>query len=123
MCNSKQKWNCDRYQCECKKLVDWNSCEKGYMWNLSTCGYNSNKTCEIGEYLDTKYCACKECVIDNLALICEDEILNTTEAMPLNSPDRKGNDGYFIHTSSLVIVCLFLLSFLLIVTTTIKNVG
>ena len=24
VCNSNQKWNHDKYRCECKELVDWN---------------------------------------------------------------------------------------------------
>ena len=36
LCNSKQKWNYDKYWCECKDSDDWSSCKKEYMWN-STC--------------------------------------------------------------------------------------
>ena len=34
-CNSNQKWNDDKCQCECKKH---NICEKYYIWNPDTCG-------------------------------------------------------------------------------------
>ena len=36
------------------------SCIKCYMWKPSTCDYEYDKTCEIGEYLDIKKCACIE---------------------------------------------------------------
>ena len=37
VCNSKQKWNHNKYRCECKELDDWSSCKKGYVWNHSKC--------------------------------------------------------------------------------------
>ena len=33
-CNSNQKWNNDKYRCECKK---YHLCEKEYIWNPATC--------------------------------------------------------------------------------------
>lgn len=39
----------------------------------------------IGEYLNIKNFACKELVIGKLVLAFEDEILNTTETMLVNS--------------------------------------
>ena len=68
VCNSKQKWNPDECWCECKKLDDWTSCEKGYMWNPGTCDYECNKACKIYEYLDTKTCSCKKQFISKLVL-------------------------------------------------------
>ena len=41
-CNSNQKQNNDKYQCECKK---YRTCKKEYSWNPSTC------ICENGKYL------------------------------------------------------------------------
>ena len=41
-CNSNQKWNNDKCQCECKKN---HICEKYYIWNPATC------SCENGKYL------------------------------------------------------------------------
>ena len=35
----------------------------------------------VGEYLNTKHCSCKERLIGKLVLDCEDEILNTTETL------------------------------------------
>ena len=51
------------------------------MWSPCTCYCKFNKECKIlnDEYLDTKNCCCKKCLIDKLVLECEDEILNTTE--------------------------------------------
>ena len=41
-CNSNQKWNNDKFWCECKKH---HRCEKDYTWNPATC------SCENGKYL------------------------------------------------------------------------
>ena len=75
VCNSRQKWNHDK--CECKTPTNWNSFEKGYMWNTSTCDWECDKTCRIGLYLNIKNSACKERVINNKMIR---QMLNTTEA-------------------------------------------
>lgn len=43
------------------------------MWNPSTRSYECGKTCEVGEHLDIKNCACKKFVVNNLVKIFEDE--------------------------------------------------
>ena len=47
LCNTNQKQNHDKCRCECKELNDWGSCEKGQMWNTSTCDYECNKVCNV----------------------------------------------------------------------------
>ena len=107
MCNSKQKWNHDERQYECKESDDWSSCKDDYIWNPSPCDCESNKACKMDKYLDIKNCS-----IDKLVLACEDEILNATE----NSLDDKKitlkKNTRFIHTISLVIACLLLLIYI-----------
>ena len=51
ICNSKQRWNEDKYRCECKKLIDKGVCNKGFIWNPSNCECECDKSCNIGEYL------------------------------------------------------------------------
>ena len=48
-CNSYQKWNDDKYRCECKKQY---TCGKNYIWDPATC------SCESGK--------CLASIIDNL---------------------------------------------------------
>ena len=60
-CNSNQKWNNDKCQCECKNPKEKNTCEKDYIWNHTTC------SCENVEYLIS--------TIDDLVIIT-DEIIN-----------------------------------------------
>ena len=60
-CNDKQE--CDENKCryECKEdLIDKLKCDKGYMWNPSTCTWECNKYCEVGQYLDYENCVCKK---------------------------------------------------------------
>ena len=37
VCNNKQQWNNDKYQCECKGLIDKGISDKGYIWDPSNC--------------------------------------------------------------------------------------
>ena len=38
VCNDRQEWNENKCRCKCKKaLVSKLACDKGYMWNPSTC--------------------------------------------------------------------------------------
>lgn len=62
-CNSNQKWNGDKYQCECKKYYWY---KKDYVWNLSTC------TCEIDMYLKS--------ILDGSIFVC-DEIKDVTNTI------------------------------------------
>ena len=57
-CDSNQKWNNDKCQCECKKN---HICEKDYIWNPATC------CCENGKYLSS--------TINNEVITC-DEIID-----------------------------------------------
>ena len=82
--NSKQIWNCDKCRCECKEdLVDKEICDKGFIWNPSSCECECFKSCEIGKYLDSKSCVCKNTLINKLVEECtsvinENKIYNET---------------------------------------------
>ena len=52
------------------------------------CDCECNKTCKIDEYLDIKNCSCKKRLFGKLELVCDDEILNTTET---SLDDKKSN--------------------------------
>ena len=60
-CNSNQKWNNDKFECECKKHNKW---KNYYICNPNTC------ICENGQSLAG--------IIDNL-VITRDEIIETTK--------------------------------------------
>ena len=52
ICNNKQRWN------------------KGSVWNPSNCECECDKSCDISEYLDYKYCKCRKRLIDKLVDEC-----------------------------------------------------
>ena len=80
------------------------------MWNLSTRDCECNKACEIDGYLDIKKCLCKKRLFVKLVLACEDEILNTAENSFNDKKLTCEKSNCLIHTISLVIICLLLLS-------------
>ena len=51
-CNNKQRWNKEKCRCECKKLIDKEVCDKGYIFNPSNCKCECDKSCNISQYLD-----------------------------------------------------------------------
>ena len=81
--NDRQEWNENKYRCECKEdLINKLVCDKGYMWNPSTCSCGYDRYCETGQYLDYKNCVSRKKIIDNLIEqytgIADIEIKNNT---------------------------------------------
>ena len=71
ICNSRQIWNKNKCQCECREdLINKLVCDKRYIWNPSTCGCQCDKLCNIGQYLDYKNCVCRKSVINRLVEEC-----------------------------------------------------
>ena len=60
VCNNKQRWNKDKWRCECRELIDKGVCDKGFIWNPSNCECGYDKSCDIGEYLDYENCKCRK---------------------------------------------------------------
>ena len=55
VCNNKQRWNKDKCRCECKKLID-----KMYLMK-DLCGILlTDKSCDVGEFLDYEKCKCRK---------------------------------------------------------------
>ena len=58
--NNKQRWNDDKCRCESKDLIDKGVCDKGFIWNLSNCECECDKSCDVGEYLEYENCKCSK---------------------------------------------------------------
>ena len=57
--------NVNEDKCECKELIDKGICDKGYIWNPSSCEWECDKSCDVVEYLDYKDCKCKKRILIN----------------------------------------------------------
>ena len=77
ICNSKQRWNKDKCRCEYEELIDKGVCDKGFILNPSNCECKSDRSCDIGEYLDYLNCKCRKKLIDSLVEECTKNIDKT----------------------------------------------
>ena len=116
ICNSKQRWNVDKYRCECKELIDKGVCDKGFIFNLSNCECECDKSCSSGEYLDFSNCKCRKKLVDPLVEECTE---NIEETKLVNITVENENNGrcnsyvvymvlifIFFIISSGIIICL-----------------
>ena len=49
-------------------------CDKGFSWNSSSCDFECDKSCDIGEYLDYENYKCIKKVVDKLVFQCTESI-------------------------------------------------
>ena len=95
VCNNKQRRNKDKCRCECKELIDKGVCDKGYICNPSNCECESDKSCDIGEYLDYKNCKCRKRLIDKIV----DECTKTVEEVKLAIITLAENENSYKYSS------------------------
>ena len=101
-------------------LVSKLVCDKGYMWNPSTCACECDKYCEVGQYLDYNNCLRRKKLIDDLIEQCTStvdiEIKNGTDIFtssaatknivaPVNS-DNSTNIYLFLFVAVLIVAVL-----------------
>ena len=60
VCNNKQRWNEGKYRCECRESIDKSRWDKEFIWNPSDCDFESDKSWDVGQYLDYKNCKCRK---------------------------------------------------------------
>ena len=106
-CNSKQKSNNGKCQCECKKPIKHRACEEKCACNPSICAYECNKDCKIAEFFKSHTCT-KNLIHD--LLVTYDEISDTPETASINSNNK--TIFLFICVVLLGIGCLLLLAFI-----------
>ena len=58
-------------------------CDNGFIWNPSNCECESDKSCDIGEYLDYRKCVCRKRIISNLNEECDNK---TIGIIPIDVP-------------------------------------
>ena len=64
-------------RCECKELIDKGVCNKAFIWNPSNCECESDKSCNVSEYLDYSNCRCRKKLVDPLIEECTENIEET----------------------------------------------
>ena len=47
-------------------MIDKGVCDKEFIWNLSNCECECDKSCDFGEYLDYENCKCRKKLVDKL---------------------------------------------------------
>ena len=91
------------------------ACDKGYMWNPSTCSCECDRHCETGQYLDYKNCVCRKNIIDDLIEQCTSivdiEIKNNT--LSKKSDESSSNVYFVLFIIFLVLFILFLIGFVI----------
>ena len=90
ICDSKQRWNEDKYRCGSKELIDKGLYDKGYVWNPSNCECECDKSCNISEYIDCSDRKCRKKLINPLVEECTKNI-NETELIKV-AVENKNND-------------------------------
>ena len=101
-CNSKQKWNNETFQCECK---NYRKCKEDYSWNPSKCIWENGKY--LKSIADTSVTQCDEfiIVIDTLSTKKANTIATSVPSTAsTNWHSKKVRDCYILQTVSLVII-------------------
>ena len=81
---------CNTCRCDCNEdFAGIMSCNKGYIWNPSTCECKCDMWCKSGQYLDYKNCVCKNKLIGRVIKECT-SIINETM---INNKDNIDNNN------------------------------
>ena len=78
-----------------KWIVEKGICDKGFIWNLSNCKCQYDKSCNVREHLDYKNCKCRKNFVDKLVEECRENI----DEEELHPTELRSNK--IIHNSSL----------------------
>ena len=105
---SKQLWNSNTCSDCNEDFAGIMSCNKGYMWNPSTCACECDMWCKPGQYLDYKKCVCKNKLIGKVISECTN-VINETMMNNKKNIDNNDTTSIFIRLFSVVmfigIVC------------------
>ena len=72
VCNNKQRWNNYKWKCEFKQLIYKGIYDKRFIWSPSSCEYECDKSCDVGEYLNFENCKFRKTLIDKLVEECSE---------------------------------------------------
>ena len=107
VCNNKQRWNNGKCQCKCKELIDKGVCNKGFIWNPSNCKCESDKSCDVSQYLDYENCKCIKKLVDKLV----EECIETVEEVKLAKITLSEDENKYKCNSCTLYIVLFSIIF------------
>ena len=88
-------------------MIDKGICNKGCIWNPSTCECECDKTYDIGEYLDYENCKCRKKLVDKLI----DECTESIEGVKLPKITLTENKSENKYSSCTVYIVLMMMIF------------
>ena len=69
-----QRWNNNKYRCECRELIDKGRRIDRFIWNHSICECECNKSCNCTGYLDCLNWKCIPLLVEYLVKECSEDI-------------------------------------------------
>ena len=99
ICNNKQRWNKDKCRCECKEIID--------KLVIGNCECESDKACDVGEYLDYENCKCRKKIVDKLV----EECTETVEEVKLAKITLDKNENKYKCSSFTLYIVLVIVAF------------
>ena len=100
VCNNKQRWNGDKYKCECKELIDKGVFDEGFIWNPSYC--ECGKSCDVGEYVHYKNCKCRKKMADKLTQEFTENIVEVKIASKNKHKNKNSSCTLYIVLFSII---------------------
>ena len=75
-------------------------CNKGFIWNPSSCECEHDKACDVGEYLDYEYCKCRKKLVAPLIEECS-EIVEEVKLAKITLAENENSykcSSYTVYT-------------------------
>ena len=80
-------------------------CDEGFIWNLSNCECECDKSCDVGEYLEYANCKCRKRLIDKVAEECSEIIDEVKMAkITLAEDENKCRSSFTIYVILIVML-------------------
>ena len=77
-------------------------CDKGLIWNPSSCECECDKACDVGEYLNFENCKCRKKLVDKLV----DECAETAEVKLAKITSAENKNKHKCNSCTLCIVLM-----------------
>ena len=106
---TKKRWNNNKCQCQCKKLIHKDVCDKDFIWNPNNCECECNRACDFSEYLDYKNCICIKHLVNKLI----DECNETIDEVKLAKITPVENKNSYKRNSCILYIILFSILFII----------